>query len=467
MKIEYLYPDNVRYRINEEFDIPSSKYNFNRTGGSKQKGVKGLIKSLPSFILTSVVSWPVSLLMLLGTMSYRWQKRWEDRDAKRQMLLPTYWTDYLANTNAGKSNKDRKNDTHDEKSKSLSTLTGAAGGALAGSLLADKVKELKDTPENRKSKAFVEYWVTLSNGEIVRVRGENENDAKEAANAIIKYTDKSCYDVFNRKIRNGCPKYKFYLDSGEIVYWSAIDKKSAMKEAIETRKDLAEIMNKEYSDLIGLEPLVVPTKVVKSETKKGQEIEKPKMDTFLSISTIKPDFKLKSNRDKLLWELDSLKQFKASFVIFPSIYFPSENYYEAETVIKEFFNHNRYIVNNIINKLRNKGDVYTIKFVDGDIYYVPGNTENDAISIAKEIHDNKYRTFDKVFVGTSKDDYDEIIKEYPKNHSNTIMAIDSVKVNEHKDFKIPNEYNKVRVVEYGDKDTDGKYIKKEHPNIII
>ena len=33
----------------------------------------------------------------------------------------------------------------------------------------------------------------------------------------------------------------------------------------------AEIMNKEYSDLIGLEPLVVPTKVVKSETKKGQE----------------------------------------------------------------------------------------------------------------------------------------------------------------------------------------------------
>ena len=217
MIVEYLYPDNIQYNLNEKRYYGSvSNLDFNRTGGAKQKGAKGFFRALPSLLITAAISWPVALLGTLGALRYRWEKRWEDDDAKRQRLLPAYWTDYVANRHE-KDDKDKKDKNKDEKDNkdntAVATATGATVGTVAGGLLADKIDD-EETPEERKNNAFITYWVTFSNGEIIRLRADNKNNAKDAANTIIKYTKKPCYDVLNTKIQYGLPRYKFYLDSG-------------------------------------------------------------------------------------------------------------------------------------------------------------------------------------------------------------------------------------------------------------
>lgn len=467
MKVEYLYPDNIQYRINEaRYYGSTSNYNFNRTGGAKQKGVKGFFKALPSFLITTAISWPAALLGVIGALSYRWQKRWEDDNAKRQMLLPQYWTDYLANRHDDDDkNKDKNkkgwfsnDDDKDTSSGGTKTAVAAAGGAVAGGLLANNLKKLREeTPEELKNKAFTTYWVTLSNGEIIRLRADSEKSAKEAANEIIKYTEKPCYYPLNLKIKpGGCPRYKFYLDSGEIVYWSGATKKDAAKEALETRRELAEIMNKEYPDLMNLDPIALPTKVVKTETKKGEEIPLPKQNSFISVSTTMPDFNAKVDKNRLLWEWGTLKQFKTSFFVFSSIYFPSENEREADKVVKGFFAINARNIERLINDYNEEMNTYKVAFIDGDLYHIPARTPEEAKSTAEKIHNNKYVVFEKVLVGTSQDDYEEIIKDFDvrakgvdiRSIKNVTESSEKYKPKNPKKYKLIQYINKRDTIEY-------------------
>ena len=470
MKVEYLYPDNIHYDINEaRFYGSTSQYNFNRTGGAKQKGIGGFFKALPSFLITAAISWPMALLGAIGALSYRWQKRWEDDDAKRQMLLPQYWTDYLANRHDDKSSEKKDGvfgklfgddkDKNDKKNGNgaATTAVAAAGGAVAGGLLANKAREAKETPEQRKARSFPVYWVTLSNGEILRLRADSESNAKKAADTIIEYTRKPCYQPLNLKITaGGCPRYKFYLDSGEIVYWSGATKKDAMKEAIETRKELCEIMNKEYPDLVHLDPLIVPTNAVKTETKKGEEIPLPVKGSFISVTTTMPDFYAKKDNTRLLWEWGTLKQFKTSFFVFSSIFFPSETEREAEKIVREFFEINRRKIERLINDYNTSMKTFKVRFIDGDLYHIPALTESDARTLATEIHNNKYVVFDKGLVGTSKDDYDEIIKDFhAKSKGVSIKAVKDV-VESTENYK-PKNPKRFKLIEYIDKKNTKEY----------
>ena len=436
--------------------------NFRRTSGATDGRIKGALKSILPFAITVAISWPMALLAGIGALSYRWQKRWEDKDAKRHIINPAYWTDYLANRH-GKSN-DKNKDKDQDKNKENDNLktaavagVGAGVGALGGGLLATRAKQAMEvTPEERKTEAFKIFWVTFSNGEIMRVRALDENGAKELCNTIIKQTTNPVYNKLNDKIRLGCPRYKLYLDTGEIVYWSGIDKKTAVKEAFSTRLELCTILNREYPNITKMEPMEAPTKVVKSEAKKGEYITIPELNNY-TISTEKPDFSKPEKTQRRFYEWGTLKHFKTSFGLYSNICFPSESEKDAEKIIKEFYS----VIKNENDKLISEINTskYKVTFIDGDIYHIPEGDEYRAGETAKKIHNAKLVTISKNMTGVNKEDFDELLNNLTKTlKNNTIKDVkriektpDNYKMKQMKQFKLIKyvDDNDNHRVEYG------------------
>ena len=471
MIVQRLYSNDNK--INEERYYSHSSADFNRTAGAKDQKAKGLFKALPIFALSALVCWPLALLAGIGALSYRIQKRWEDKDAKRQMLRPAYWTDYLANRHDDKHDDDFKNKSTMDKvrdvwgikqekdtdtsntSNNTDNRSSDERGLLADTM--DNTEEL--TPEERKSQDFKTYWVKFSNNEIVRLRATNEQEAKQFANMIVKETVKPVYEILNARISQANqPKFIFYLDTGEIIYWSHEDKKKAFKEAINTRKELCNILNKPYPELTKIEPLEAPKKIIRAEARRGEKIEIPKMNSF-SISTTKPEFLKSVKLDRPIYEWGTLKNFKTKFFIFTSIHLPSENERDAEKIIRDFYNYNKREIQSIISMTNTETKLYKIKFEDNDIYNVPGKTESEAITLGKKLHDSKINIITKNMVGVNLDDWEELIKDFNNryNGSITLKSIKSVsetpetfvKPKEPKQFKLIKTLDKDDTVEYG------------------
>lgn len=433
MIVKRLYSSSNDILNEDRYYMKNNDLDFNRTSGAKDGRLKGLLKSLPSLALTVAVSPPVAALAAIGALFYRWQKRWEDRDAKRQILNPAYWVDYLANPH--ESNKKDKNDktkdndsTNTNTSNSTSTAVAAGAGAVAGGLLADRLKKSRElTPEERKAAAFIVFWVTLSNGEILRVRALDEKGAKEITNNIIDILEEPVYGELNKKIRyGGFPRYKFYLDTGEIVYWSADEKKEAVKEAFDTRGEICEILNREYPDLTKIDQMDLPKKVVKSEAKKGELIDIPEKNKFI-ISRTKPDFSKQEKTDRPFWKWGTLNHFKTSFAVFTKIAFPAENEKDAEKIIREYYNSIRHEIDKILPMLNTTTKLFKINFVDGDIYHMPGKTQQEAVNIGNQFHEIKYKIIEKHMIGVNKEDYIELLENYNKTSRGVnIKAINKV-----------------------------------------
>ena len=375
MIVKYLY-DSDKLPINEErYYMKHPGVNFNSTSAGTDGRLKGFAKALPMMAITSAISWPLALLSAIGSLSYRWQKRWEDKDAKRHMLTQAYWTEYLANShkkNADKKNRSSSwNSDNDDKRSNLSTITSAGAGAVAGGLLADKLKKYEQTPEERKNEEYKIFWVTFSNGEIIRVRAFDENGAKELCNEIIKQTKEPVYKKLNNNITAGLPRYKFYLDSGEIVYWAGKNKKSAFDEAYKTRVELCEVLNKEYPNLTKMDPMEIPTTAIRTESNKSEEIPIPKYNKFV-ITETKPDFSKQEKSTRKFYQWGTLKHFETSFAVFTKICFPSENIVDAEKIVRDFYSKINDATDKIVDLLNSRTKAYKITFADKDIYHIPG-----------------------------------------------------------------------------------------------
>lgn len=472
MIVERLYESNSPHVNEERYYMKNSNLDFNRTAGAKDGRIKGLFKAAPVMLLSAVICWPLALLAGIGSLAYRWQKRWEDRDAKRHMLTPQYWTDYLANSHKSderdeefrnKSVKDKERDIWGIKTTDSSTTPKATDTSVTTNNKQSNglpIGNLEDdlTPEERKTQAYKEYWITFSNKEIVRVRAFSEQEAKTLGNYIVKCT-KPVYDKLNNRISQMYgPKYIFYLDTGEIVQWSAKDKKTAYNEAIDTRKDLCEIFNKEYPGLTKATPMELPKKAIKAEARKGEKIELPKQNSFV-ITTTKPTFQKNVKDDKPLYEWGTLKQFKSKFFLFTTIYFPSENERDAEKIIRDFFDENKNDIKSMMNDANIEMKAYKIRFEDNDVYHIPGKTKEAATALGKKLHDSKINIITKNMNGVNLDDWEELVLDFDNKHKGTVTlkSIKSVEDSPEKfsppknpkSFKLIKTLDKQDSVEYG------------------
>lgn len=435
--IEQLFED---YGSEELFNVMNESIDYNKTGGSVYRGLKGLVRSVPSLALMSVVSLPLTLICAVGALSHRIQKSFEDRESWLNTLDPRYWGEYL-----GTRYKDKKGSDNDKKDKNnedgkiksavkkflgigTATAAGAATGVAAGGAIANnkeiKAEDIEKLKQSIKGSIFVEYWITLSNGEILRVRADSEENAKSFANLIIKSTEKTTYKDLNERIsKNGFDKYVFEFDDGERCYWSADDEQKAYKEALKAREDLCKAFNQHFTDTIKLDDLNSPHIVGVPIVMKGEKIEIPKQDVFIDITTVQP--KLNGiDPNKLpdpLYNTANMNHYYLTIKNWEMEYnLPGEDSNDVKQILKEYKrnNGNNQALNQQMSN-KNKGcPAFKIKTGDKDRYFIYANDEAEATDIARELVNKKIEAIRFVFNNSSKQkqnyEYETLLANYEK-----------------------------------------------------
>lgn len=463
--LEYLVSkygtDIVFESMNEAGMYYGTGGNFDRTGGSKVSGVSGFLQALPSFAITTAISWPVTLIAALGAITHRIKEKYEDKNSWLNRLNPMFWVDYLAtpsksksssgsvfnssssSKSSSKSEKTWKERVHDALFGAGSGAVGAAGTVAAASLLSkdSSVDDLdSSTVENLKETAInailVPYWVTLSNGEIIRVKADSDESAKIMANAIIAYTKKPCYERLNERIEKGSPRYKFYFDDGECCYWSADSQKKAYEEATKTRKDLCKVMNSITVGETFIDPLDEPKLDGKVEVTRGKKIQLPEQNKFLNVTTVQPT-RTKDSSKKLpkpLYEYAGLYHYKASYANF-MINIPAYSSAEASDIVILFNKINDDPISEIYDRMDKTMMLYRVFMKDGDIYVIPGKTVNDVSEIAMELYKGKMESINKTLQDAALEDYENFIKEYG-SYVSGVKDVKKIDPEEGKDYKI-------------------------------
>lgn len=436
--------------------------NFDRTGGSRVSGISGFLQSLPSLAITSIICWPAVLIAGLGAISHRIRTKYEDSDSWLNRLNPRFWVDYLATPHKSKHYPSSYSSSSDEKKKGwfnrlkTALFGGAVGtGAVAGAAMLAKNKDSStadssvidssvidssiDTEEAKNiamNAIFVPYWVTLSNGEILRVRSDTEDNAKMMANMIIAYTIKTCYNKLNVLIDQGCPRYKFYFDDGEMCYWSAATQKKAFSEAVETRKQLCKSMN--VISAIEIEDLKTPKIEGKVEVTRGKRIELPVQNKFLNVTTVQPKRPYDPSLKKLpnpTYSYGSLSNYRTQYANF-ALNIPGYMVGEAVDITKYFNSVTaRDIIRDIYDRMDKHYELYRVNMKDGDVYVIPGKNENEVGKIAFALYKAKVESILKTLQDSALEEYTDFLKEYGEqlNGYKTIKFIDPA---EGKDYTI-------------------------------
>ena len=436
--INQMNDDNIKSLNEGHSYYGSSGGNYDRTGGSRVSGISGALQSLPSFLITTAICWPVSLLAAIGALSYRIQKNYQDKESWLNRLNPRFWVDYIATPSRdkcssssggwnGNSSHKKDSSTFWEKTKSYlgiggATAAGAATGTAAGAAIAakkdgeddDEYKEM--TPEEIKSKDFKEYWFTLSNKEILRVRADSEEHAVMFVNMIIAYTKKT-YDELNKKITMkgaDCPRYTFYFNDGEMCYWTGPTKEQAYKEALKTRKELTDTFNRPYGGIVHMDDLSTPEIEGDVEISRTDKIPVPEQDKFLDISTTQPRRvdDAPKNLPKPVYRYEDLDQYRLHYANF---YFnvPSSRESEAVEMIREL-NHNNALIDKIYNNMVKRLDMYIVVMADGDRYYIPGDFPEDVKETAKALWKQKIAVIEHTLQSSYKEQFTRFFDVYHK-----------------------------------------------------
>ena len=434
---------------------------FDYTGGSRVRGLSGALQSIPSLAMTTAVFWPLAVFLGVSALVYRFQKNFEDKNSWMNRLDPRFWVEYMATPKDGKSSSSGKDSwigrAKSALGKGIGNAASAAGGAVAGAVTG--VLAGKDIAEDKEEKkgivmnaAFVPYWVTLSNGEILRVRSDSEEHAKATANLILGYT-KPVYEQLNQKIEQGNPRYTFYFDDGEMCYWSAPSQAQAYKEALQTRTDLCKAMNNLSPKVTQLEDLSKPKvdgKVIVSRTEK---IEIPKQNSFRNVTTTQPkrEKEIIKELPKPVYKYGTLSNFKSTYANF-LFNVPAYTDGEAREIVRYINSKNRNI-SRIYDRMDRKLDLFTVYMKDGDIYVIPGDSINDVGDIALSLYDTKNEAIRSILQNASLEEYEDFITDY----GNQVRGVKNVKpIDPEKNytFKKGDVATLVKIV---DKDEKEKY----------
>ena len=412
-------------------DLGSSE--FRRTGGYKQKGLGGVLQSIPSFAISAMISWPMTMLAALGALSVRIQKRWSDEDAWRNRLDPRFWADFTA-TPHGQSTP------HEIAMFPVNAVKWTAGAAVAGAgliagsdklkaagaKLKGKAKEGFDTAKEKilgykartdsslaadssvesdeptseemltkaevKNLDFRPYWLTFDNGEVVKVRADNAKNAEEFGKLIIQFLAASkFYEKMNALITNGSnpsPKYTFWFDDGQIAYMAKDTEKEATQQVLKDRANLCAALNRSDDISTKLDPMQTPS-IIDRESQVGEQVVP--MKRVKSVSAVPP--KKRESKDKMpkpAYNYGKMKHYRCKFRNFEFNIAGYEKTDPVNVIIKL----NKECVdefNAIEKSMSVREPLFKIKFGDGDVYPVAAPDLNRAQKIANDIHKEKVK----------------------------------------------------------------------------
>ena len=462
---------------------------FDRTGGSTVRGISGVLQSIPSFAITALISPTIAVLAGLGALSHRIRERWEDKQSWRNRLMPGFWVDNMANPG-------NYSVSHRVVSGTGNAIKGAGvllGGAVLGPLAWPKLKEkyasMKDkapswlkklfligtaagldkkisskdsstsidssaaidssidfdenyalTPEDVKNIDFKEYWLTLTNDEVLRVKADTPENAKALGSFIVSAAllRGGRYEILNKEIkRRNLKRYTFYFDDGEMCYSAGKDQKDAMNAAIAYRTEICRQLNDSDSGLMPIEPLTIPKVYGTTDPKKGIEIPLPDRNKIIVTDT--PPKRKTTIKKKLsvpAYAYEGMEDYKVAFMNC-NIHFPAFSQMEVDDMVKAFVKmYANRVLSEIDRNAKRHDRQFKVKMGDGDFYYLYAPSKYTATDYALKLHEAKIKSAMKCL--RKQDPLENFLEEYGKLASE-IKSIDEVNMKDWKEYKVSNK----------------------------
>ena len=379
--LEYLTESYNPRALNESVDA-INEYLFNtdrtvssaeRTKGMTDKGMPGLLKAVPSAVLTTAIFWPGALLALIGSLSVRAEKYW-----LKSIFDSNRWLDYISRPFSDKWGKDKDKDN---KRDSSSDYADDASASLENMSDAERKKlERQMVKENMKT-----YYAVMSNDEIFRCRALDENSAKQQFDKMIEFNP---YEEMERRRRAGGIVWMVYFNDFEQVLWVAPTKEEAEKEVMMTRKQL----DATYAKVGVADPLrQTGLRVVDVKRLKNQEVLRPgtsyKVTEKIPLSYrnvgAKSQEEYYTNQEYNVWTY----RMRNSNCIFS---YPARSMGEANSIGMELYLMNKKIfdTNERLHKTK-KYDYWKVYYSDGDIYIICALDKAEAMKNAARIQEAK------------------------------------------------------------------------------
>lgn len=488
---ESLYNDNIElnpvdmeilrsvieeYGVSEAFDVLNEVHyggevsgDFDRSGGAQVKGVGGFVQSLPSFAISAMISWPLTVLMGIGAISRRIQKRWEDKTSWRKRLDPRFWAEFTANPHghsiphevlskpveyAYKSGKKLVGGVKNAALKTLGVVTGGILGVKAADEISKKIKNAKEkqargeeltdedmlTPEDVKNMDFRPYWVAFTNGEVIRLRADSKESAKKIGEYILNVlVIGKTYDKMNEVMQRDRSYHKFVIpfDDGEVAEVVAKSTDEAIDLAKRQRTQLVDQLNKSFPDLIPLEPLSKPNPLVDQISERvGEKIDVPKIKT---VYEQQPGQAKKEKKDKLPqipYKTESLQHYRVQWTEF-IFNMPALQPSQVVDIFKRMLSEGYDTFKRIEDRYNERKPLYKVSFADGDQYNIAEDTEAEAKEFALKLFEIKDKAVEFILQGGAANEYDNLKIEHKGMFNKIRSTIKNEKPEKHtlKDVK--------------------------------
>lgn len=397
---------NAVYETGEYMIGMHGKGSAEQTTGTKDRGVKGALKALPSALLYGFISPPGALIAAIGALSKRADRSWAE-----SLLNPNNWLDYLSTRYKDKP-APPKEETPKDSSSAVDEIPSAVDDVDSSTnsnvAAADLTKE-----EIRKNSQY--FYAKLSNDEIYRVSALDELEAKKKIDTIIAFIP---YEALRARHDAKMHTYRITYNDLEERYWIADSPERAKAELKAVYEQLAEadknagvpasMVNKNIPQPVQVEDIgIIP-------------LEKPS-DTFEVTKTIPLSTKQKKKRNiksrENYYESAMTDTYKAKIGRM-EFNIPGDDNPETVEKLKKFI---ETIYRSIIefNRMRyadtsKTHHAYVVQMSDMDKYILIATTEADARINAVAIERMKYKRLRDLKINSIIHCLDEIGSLLPK-----------------------------------------------------
>lgn len=413
-------------------------------------GLKGLGIAIPSFLLCTMISPPLSLILLIGAVANRMTARWyEQKNAILGALNPLSWSEYIATGNYRGSGKNdlfgKKSDNTVRRSPTKDDFSDASVGNMkdaADNMYADTEKEkIKDL-------RFKYWFITFDNGEVLKVMANDKTAAEYFGKMTIAHPimlnrfgkQITAYEQYRSAMSEEYKVYKAIYDDGQVLYTIGKNEQEATNTAQEMVKGYAEGFDGALEDIrsisiSGVEKFKV-AKVKKLEEQESLDLPLPEKIKNVSETAPFTSASSTANKEKKLrgyyWQwgevdengnvkkggLHDIKTTLSQGLLV--MHTPAGNSNNAEKIITTIFRNfkNTSYGKQLLSKSYESDEWYKVTFLDGDAYVIHDKSKAEAAKKVLEFYRYKIKVCKDAYsdnnryIGIIAKRYDEVVNDF-------------------------------------------------------
>lgn len=430
-KIAEKYGSEILYNVLFEYSYGRHTYDTNMRSAGRSKnyaGLKGAAYSIPSFLLCTLISPPLSFILLIGAIANRISAKWQEQKGALGALNPFTWAEYIATGNY-KNTDDEGNTIYNKAPHRTPANITDRQNIDSGD--PDALKNtINQSVKNidifkLENLVFREWFIVFDNSEVVKIISYDEDNAKMAAKTLIDHpimlkrlgAQLYAYERYKNIMNQQYSVYKAIFSDGQIFYTVGKNTEEASETAKALVKELGTTFDETYEkNHINVQKYKMPN-LVRVEIQEKLEIPLPKkiknISNYASVPGEEND--IKKERD-YFWQYGS-ELYQAKIIFSEGMgekdfimNFPAENSNMAKNILKDIlsgFWETDYGKMLKANKESN-GKWCIAKFEDGDRYII--HDSDNAKTIALFLYTYKMNICERYI----KQNYSKILEEKKK-----------------------------------------------------